>query len=140
MINFLIGMRSNLFFMHRWNRLPVNIYYQAISIMLSFFCIFFRHNCQKCMVIHEKHPNVLQYKESKHNIFFYTKWFACTMPAFTVMLQIGFLTCKREICFSTNIHFSLKENAIRQVLSLRASEPLMNHQRITLEFLITVGP
>ena len=24
-----------------------------------------RHNCQKCMVIHEKHPNVLQYKESK---------------------------------------------------------------------------
>ena len=22
------------------------------------------------MVIHEKHPNVLQYKESKHNIFF----------------------------------------------------------------------
>ena len=69
-----------------------------------FFCIFFRHNCQKCMVIHEKHPNVLQYKESKHNIFF-TKWFACTMHAFTVMLQIGFLTCKREICFSTNITF-----------------------------------
>ena len=27
------------------------------------------------------------------------------MPAFTVMLQIGFLTCKREICFSTNITF-----------------------------------
>ena len=37
--------------------------------------------------------------------FFYTKWFACTMPAFTVMPQIGFLTCKREICFSTNITF-----------------------------------
>ena len=70
------------------------------------------------MVIHEKHPNVLQYKESKHNIFFYTKWFACTMPAFTVMLQIGFLTCKREICFSTNItfFFERKCNKTRFVL------------------------
>ena len=27
---------------------------------------FFRYNCVKCMVIHEKHPNVLQYKESEY--------------------------------------------------------------------------
>jgi len=30
----------------------------------SMFIMADRHNCQKCMVIHEKHPNVLQYKES----------------------------------------------------------------------------
>ena len=28
------------------------------------------------MVIHEKHPNVLQYKESKHNIFYQMAWTA----------------------------------------------------------------
>ena len=62
-----------LFFMHRRNRSPVSKYLFLLPSYLynAVFCIFFRHNCQKCMVIHEKHPNVLQYKESKNNIFLY---------------------------------------------------------------------
>ena len=122
--------RGPSFFMHRWNKSPVNIYYQAISIMLSFFA-FFSDTTAKNAWLFTK--SILTcYNTKKVSItFFFTKWFACTMPAFTIMLQIGFLTCKREICFSTNIHFSLKENAIRQVLSLRAGKPLMNHQRST---------
>ena len=41
------------------------------------------------------------YNTKKVSITFFLHY----MPAFTVMLQIGFLTCKREICFSTNITF-----------------------------------
>ena len=42
-----------------------NLVYFFMYINCSHFI--FRHNCQKCMVIHEKHPNVLQYKESKYH-------------------------------------------------------------------------
>ena len=104
LIIFLTSCAVQLFSMHRWNRSPVNIYYQAISIMLSFFASFSDTTAKNAWLFTK---SILTcYNTKKVSItFFFTKWFACTMPAFTVMLQIGFLTCKREICFSTNITF-----------------------------------
>ena len=48
----------------RQEKLELKIYLQSYFHIFFFFCDY-RKDCKRCVVIYEKHQNVLQYKESE---------------------------------------------------------------------------